>query len=470
VGLFSATPASVAVFWFALARAPYPPGGRGGGAPPHPGISFDVTAMGAGALALIVLIMLAAAPAAVRATRPTVARQETRRSAIADGLSRAGAPPTAVTGVGLALSSGRGSANVPVRTTILGVAVAVAMLVAALGFRASMDRLREDPELSGFTYDAVVASFEGPEALIAPLRSMREVSRVWRGSFFDDANVGGLTPLTVTSYEGVEPAMSSGRAPRSAHEIALDGRTMRVLNLAIGDKAPVARSPSFPGEKVEPARPMKVVGQFVPPRFPFLGDYPGQGVAMTKEGIESFGGGWDGAYVRFAPGVDLERGVTALRKVFRGRIFAVASRAQSVSANNVASIARVPLILATALGLLGAATLIHTMLLTVRRRRKDLAMLKTLGFVGRQIRATVAWQATTIVLIALAIGIPLGVILGRWGWRLFAGQIEVVPLPIVPVLLIPGALLIALAAGNLIAAFPAGSAARTQPALVLRSE
>ena len=57
---------------------------------------------------------------------------------------------------------------------------------------------------------------------------------------------------------------------------------------------------------------------------------------------------------------------------------------------------------------------------SVRARRRDLAVLKTLGCSRRQVGATVAWQATTIVGLALVIGIPVGIIAGRWTWRGFA--------------------------------------------------
>jgi ABC-type lipoprotein release transport system permease subunit len=92
------------------------------------------------------------------------------------------------------------------------------------------------------------------------------------------------------------------------------------------------------------------------------------------------------------------------------------------------------------------------------------------GFVRKQIFALVAWQATTIASVALLVGIPAGIILGRWAWNVFADQIAVVSQPVtalLPVLLtIPATLAVA----NLVALLPARIAARTQPAFVLRSE
>ena len=57
-------------------------------------------------------------------------------------------------------------------------------------------------------------------------------------------------------------------------------------------------------------------------------------------------------------------------------------------------------------------TMTHTLITSVQRRRHDLAVLKTLGFVRGQVAATIAWQATTFAVVALCLGLPLGVAAG----------------------------------------------------------
>jgi len=99
-----------------------------------------------------------------------------------------------------------------------------------------------------------------------------------------------------------------------------------------------------------------------------------------------------------------------------------------------------------------------------------LAILKTLGFVRGQVRRSVGVQATTLTAIALAIGLPIGIAIGRWLWASLANELGVVSRPVVPVTSVFLAIPVALVAANLIAALPARSAARTQPAIVLRSE
>jgi ABC-type lipoprotein release transport system permease subunit len=120
---------------------------------------------------------------------------------------------------------------------------------------------------------------------------------------------------------------------------------------------------------------------------------------------------------------------------------------------------------------LGAiAALALTLVASVRQRRRDLALLKTIGFVRRQLAAAVAWQATTAAVVGIAVGIPVGIVVGRWLWDLFAEQINAVPYPTVS---FPSIVLVAvgtLVFANVVAAIPARMAARTPTAHLLREE
>jgi ABC-type lipoprotein release transport system permease subunit len=88
--------------------------------------------------------------------------------------------------------------------------------------------------------------------------------------------------------------------------------------------------------------------------------------------------------------------------------------------------------LGAVLVLLAVGTLIHVLLTSVHRRRRDLAVLKTLGLVRSQVLRVVAWQATALAAAALLIGLPLGVLASRWAWALFAGRPESRPWPTSP--------------------------------------
>ena len=118
------------------------------------------------------------------------------------------------------------------------------------------------------------------------------------------------------------------------------------------------------------------------------------------------------------------------------------------------------------------ATVTHALVTSVRRRRRDLAILKALGFLRSQVAATIAWQATTFAVVALGLGIPLGVAAGRWGWRLTASQLGVDLVWVVPRF----SARTAGAAGSVLAAnlvappIPGWTAGHLRPATALRSE
>ena len=129
-----------------------------------------------------------------------------------------------------------------------------------------------------------------------------------------------------------------------------------------------------------------------------------------------------------------------------------------------------PALLVSGLAIGAVAALTLTLVASVRRRRRDLALLKTMGFTKRQLAAAVAWQASVAALLGIVIGVPVGIVLGRWLWILFAQQIYAVPEPTVPVssvvLIAFGTLVLA----NMVAAIPGRLAARTPTALMLRGE
>jgi putative ABC transport system permease protein len=111
-----------------------------------------------------------------------------------------------------------------------------------------------------------------------------------------------------------------------------------------------------------------------------------------------------------------------------------------------------------------------TLIGSVRRHRRDVAILKTIGFVRGQVFATVAWQATMFAAGALVVGVPCGVALGRWAWDLVAKGVGSVSPPTVPVVSVLAACVATLVVANLLAGGPAGAAGRVPPAEVLRSE
>ena len=129
-----------------------------------------------------------------------------------------------------------------------------------------------------------------------------------------------------------------------------------------------------------------------------------------------------------------------------------------------------PLILAVGLSTGAVVALTLTLLTSVRRRRRDLALLKALGFTRGQLSAVVAWQSTVSVAIGVVIGVPLGIVFGRAMWDLFAHELFAIPDPTVPLLATGLVALGALVLANLVAAIPGRRAANTPTNLILNAE
>ena len=120
--------------------------------------------------------------------------------------------------------------------------------------------------------------------------------------------------------------------------------------------------------------------------------------------------------------------------------------------------------------LLGVAGVGHALLVSVRRRRHDFAVLRALGWAGHQVRAAVSWQAAAIAAVGPVLGIPLGVAAGRAAWQLLIGDLGLVDDPTNPTLALAviGPASIALAV--LLARGPGRLATQGHPVTVLRSE
>jgi ABC-type lipoprotein release transport system permease subunit len=479
VGLASAAIAVV----LAIALSPLAPAGDARFAEPNPGVRLDLTVLSLGAAALILTaILLAVVPARSAARRGLIPDDTTitlRPSRIAGIFARASMPASGVAGARLAFESGRGSAAVPVRSTVVGAAFGIAVLIAATTFGASLNNLIGTPSLYGVGWDAFLTHYgDGPD--------LRDNKR----GFLETAGVGDVTIATDLPLEvggkavfslGIErlrgsaaPPIVDGRAPRTANEIALTSRTARRVQARPGATVRV-RVPVGDTQLVE----FTVVGETVIPPFGFVNAEPGEGALMTiegavrliPEGIEVSGFVSD-ALVRFTPGADREKVIASLAPLFARPPdeFGEGPRDTPADVVSFGRVRNLPIVLGILLGLVAAATVAYTVASSVRRRRRDLAILKTLGFERRQVRASVAWQASALVLASLCLAVPAGIALGRWAWGLLADQISVVPTAVVPGLIVlaivPGSLLIA----NAIAAIPGRAASRLQPAAVLRAE
>jgi ABC-type lipoprotein release transport system permease subunit len=121
-----------------------------------------------------------------------------------------------------------------------------------------------------------------------------------------------------------------------------------------------------------------------------------------------------------------------------------------------------PLVLGAVLALLLVAGGGYLLATSVRSRRRDLAILRALGSDSGQLRAVVHWQASLVAAMVLIVGVPLGIILGRWVVTLLTNALGIVPGADVPLLILAAAVVTALVVANALALLPARRAAHVR--------
>ncbi len=129
-----------------------------------------------------------------------------------------------------------------------------------------------------------------------------------------------------------------------------------------------------------------------------------------------------------------------------------------------------PLALALALGVAALVSLSAAVAASARRRRRELAVLQALGLTRVQLRSIIVWQTLTMLLVAAVVGLPLGIVAGRWAWSGFATSLGVVPVTVVPLIALLVGMVVLVAAGALLMALPRFYSEGESTAAALRAE
>jgi ABC-type lipoprotein release transport system permease subunit len=140
------------------------------------------------------------------------------------------------------------------------------------------------------------------------------------------------------------------------------------------------------------------------------------------------------------------------------------------SVRNLERISWLPWALATAVAALALGALAHALAMSVRSNRRELAVVRSLGFTPRQVRRAAGWEAVVLALAALILGVPLGLLLGTSGWGVLMRGIGLRDGAAVPVVVIPLMLVGVVGLAVVSSAWPGWRAARARPASALRSE
>jgi len=369
-----------------------------------------------------------------------------------------------------------------------GTILAVVVVVASITFGASLNSLISRPALYGWNWNyALLSGFSGaedlPSAATAKLLDHDPDVAHFAGVYFQHARLDGQSvPVLATSPNAAVTATPlSGHGLQSSRQVVLGPATLAALHKPIGDSVL-----AFTGGSREYR--LRIVGTATLPTIGGSGSpelQMGTGAVMASSLYStqflnlqgSTVPGPNAELITIRPGIPKEAALASLDRIDNvlnnspdGPVGGVVSVLRPAEIANYGSVGSTPSFLAAILAAGAVSALGLTLVASVRRRRRELALLKTLGFTRRQLAATVTWQSSVSAGVGVLFGMPLGIALGRWLWTLFARGISAVPdptVPVVPMVLIAvGGLVFA----NLVAAVPGRIAASTPTALALRSE
>jgi hypothetical protein len=488
----------------AVALSPLAPLGPVRAIYPGLGIAWDWTVLGLGVAVLLlvlagssVFIALANSPQKIRLSQ----FKGPRRSFAVRRLQLLGLPLAPTMGAHFALESPRGRGEVPVRSILVGAILAVTLMATTLTFASGLHTLVSRPALYGWNWNYMLnPSNDVPPSVLPELNRDPDVAQ-WSGVDYNVMTIDGQSVPIIMAAPGAKvlPPLLSGHPIRNKHQIVIGNQTLALLHKHIGETVMVSYgSPSSAPAYLAPT-PLTIVGTATFPAVGYasaIAEHTSMGLgAMVPTGIETrhfasatsskdqnFNGP-ELVFVRLRAGVNAAAGKRNLEgiahdanTVFKrdpggyGNTVTVLGVQRPAQIVDYRTIGATPVLLATGLASGAVIALALTLIASVRRRRRDLAIMKTLGFTRRMLAATVAWQASVDGLIGAVVGIPLGILLGRELWTLFARDINAVPEPTVPALALVfvgvGSIVVAVIA----ATWPGRSAATTPPGLVLRSE
>jgi hypothetical protein len=479
----------------AVALSPLAPVGPVRAYDPQTGVRADWVVLGFGALAMLLLLGGVLAWLSWRTAGQPGDLAMARPLAVMTASQRSGLPVTALIGMRYALERGYGRQRAPVRATLAGSVIAVAALAVSLVFSSSLTGLVTHPARYGWNWNTLAVAQGGWSTMDPDLTTavMAHQPGLVGWSEF------GFGQLAIDHQEvpvlglqrrigSVQPPTTSGHALTGADQIELGAVTMRQLGVHVGDKVLVGAA----------SKPFTVVGVVTLPSFgTVLTDHPSLGRGAMMQETEML------AVQRFEPyteanfkaaNINISAGspsypstvvldatsshaaTRAMTNLLRadpdylpGGMYTLPPQ-QGAQIVDLEQMGGLPLGISLGVALAAVLALGLTIAASVRQRRRELALLKSLGMQRRQLRVVVACQTSTILLVAVIVGIPLGIAAGRWAWTAFASEIGVVPAPVVPAAALALGAVALLAVGNLLASWPAAVAAGTPVARVLRSE
>ena len=469
---------------------------------PAPGFDFDWTVLAAGfGIFIVVLGGVAVGLSVIVSRQGSRTSLPPKASRSVSGAMRLGLPAPAIAGIRFAVVRGRGPDAVPVGSALGGAVLAVAVVVSTLTFAGSLNTLVSNPRLYGWNWSYAIEEVGGGNVPPAATHMLARDRLVGSYTGFTDANVqidGQTVPILISHAKApITLPILSGHRLQNDRQIVLGGATLRQLHKRVGDSVVVSYGLRKDFPIYVPPTTLRIVGTGT---FPAIGTseslHTSMGTgALVPKGLEPpdfqkaqtdpdpNNNGPTVVVVSLRPGVSPATGLASLQRIAArtsklvnadpntgGGNYGVLPAQQPAEIVNYRAMGTTPAILASGLAMGAIVALALTLVASVRRRRRDLALMKTLGFVHRQLSAVVSWQASVTAAFGVVLGVPVGIIVGRALWSLFAHAIDAVPDPTVPASQVALAVVGTLVLANVVALLPGRNAARTPTALLLRTE
>ena len=472
----------------AVALSPLYPMGLGSEVEPDPGVHVDWVVLGAGVPLTAVVLLVTIAVSAYRATSVSAATRPVRRSRIVAMLAGTNAGPSVLVGAGLALEPGRDRRALPTRPALAGVAMGVIGVIGAQSLLVAMDDAIADPSRFGTNWDLEMSinDFSGALTFDEAMDRVDADGEVRASAIAGKSLlvVDGVTTPTwsIAPRKGdLDFTVLEGRRPDTLGEIALGPETAAVAGVEVGDDVEVVAADGS-------THRLRVVGTALVPTTPHSNYDQGawlsraQQVALAGAEVGELPGGSEPNAEAGTPPilpmqlVDLADGTEAAPAA--GRISEgldtdlhdLRPPDPPLDITNLQNVRPLPLLFAVFTTVLAVGTVAHVSASVVRRRGSELAVLRALGMTGRGIRAALGWQATTLSVIGLLVGVPIGVARGRVSWQVVADHTPLVFAPPLAVAALLVAAPVTILLANLIASFPGWRASRLRPAEQLRHE
>ncbi len=350
------------------------------------------------------------------------------------------------------------------RTAFAGLIVAVAGVVACAVFMRSLDAFTHAPERYGIGFDLTLEMpASATQSVLGQLAADPDLA-AFAVSRTGPVELAGrsINAYDLESTKGsIIPTVRSGRLPANDNEIALGPRLLDDLGLHLGDQVVLA---SNDGD-----RRMAVVGTIYSPTS--------ESALFNEEAVvtpavlsASTTDPTVNALLRVRPGLDVAKAFNELDARFPYAVSDESVPHAPGPVRNLEQIDRLPLALALFFAFFGAAALGQSVLLTAQERRRDLAVLRGLGFRRRQVVVVLVGAACSVAAVSLLVGVPLGVLAGRVGWSAVADGLYVAPAVAIPLGALGLFAFAVLGAAALAALPPASLVLRRTPGSTLRTE